>query len=73
MILCVCVCVCVCVFKSVAYLAFEISLTTCSHLGNVGLSLNTEVKYSSLDCNCYAPKTPFRIMSTILDLLHVIR
>ena len=28
MVLCVCVCVCVCVcFKSVAYLAFEISLT----------------------------------------------
>lgn len=37
-------CVCVC-FKSVAYLAFEISLTTRLHLGNVGLSFNTEVKY----------------------------
>ena len=60
-------------FKSVAYLAFEISLTACFSLGNVGLSLKTEAKYKSLDCNCCIPKTLLMIMPIILDLICVIK
>lgn len=53
-------------FKSVAYLAFEISLTACSSLGNVGLSLKTEAKYKSLDWNRYIPKTLLMIILSFL-------
>lgn len=59
-------------FKS-AYLAFEISLTACFSLGNVGLSLKTEAKYKSLDWNRCIPKTLLMMMPVVLDQICVIK